>query len=124
MPSGWPCWRFRSHRSRSWPWRGLSNATAHVHGVMAVSACIVVMMVAVIALISRLPRRPPVVAPPTIEPCVAISAPSITKAIVAGRSPLLRQPCGCLLNDEVARYQVKQSRRRELEPSSPSRIIA
>jgi hypothetical protein len=39
---------------------GLSDATAHVHAFMAVSACIVIMMVAVIALLSLLPPARPV----------------------------------------------------------------
>jgi NADH:ubiquinone oxidoreductase subunit 6 (subunit J) len=39
---------------------GLSNSTAYVHAFMAVSAIIVVMMVAVIALLRRLPLAPPV----------------------------------------------------------------
>jgi EmrB/QacA subfamily drug resistance transporter len=39
---------------------GLSNATAYVHAYMAVTACIVVMILAVITFLFRLPLAPPV----------------------------------------------------------------
>jgi hypothetical protein len=39
---------------------GLSNSTAYVHAFMAVSACIAVMILVVIALLFRLPLAPPV----------------------------------------------------------------